>query len=272
MILVACGKKRFVGSLLVLLGCTGLSLLAENAPSVEQIISNAVARSQQAQTKPGSTAYSYTKFTLTEELDAEGKIKESKERLYHVVLQGNATSVKLISVDGHPPTEADLKKHAENELNARQLSGQSKSGKGDNRENFLTPELTARFDFKLQNQVVINGRPSYQITFAPKNPAPPIHHLADRLLDRFSGTVWIDAQEFEIAKAEVRLGSEINLLGGVVGCLKKMAYTVTRTRLAEGIWLNTSSSGDFEGRKLVDSLRIKTRSRSSNFRTVGLAS
>jgi len=54
-------------------------------------------------------------------------------------------------------------------------------------------------------------------------------------LNRISGTIWIDADEFEIARADVRLGSEVDLLGGVVGSLKKLAYTMTRTRVADGV-------------------------------------
>ena len=82
---------------------------------------------------------------------------------------------------------------------------------------------------------------------------------------RVSGALWIDAEEFELARADVQLRSEVNLLGGVIGTLKKLAYTMTRTRLADGVWLKTSSSGDFEGRKLVDAMRIKTKSRSTDF-------
>jgi len=96
--------------------------------------------------------------------------------------------------------------------------------------------------------------------------------VLDRFFNRLSGTVWIDVQEFEIARAEVRLGSEVNLLWGAVGSLKKLAYTLTRTRVADGSWFNTFSSGDFQGRKLTDSLRIKTSSHSSNFRRLGLPS
>jgi hypothetical protein len=85
-------------------------------------------------------------------------------------------------------------------------------------------------------------------------------------MNRLSGTVWIDAQEFEIARADLQLGSEVTLLGGLAGSLKKLAYTMTRTRMADGIWLNSFSSGDFEGRKLIDSMRIKTKSHATGFK------
>jgi hypothetical protein len=171
-------------------------------------------------------------------------------------------------VNGHTPTDEDRKKQSDNESSFRQLLGQSKTVKGDNRENFLTPDLVARFDFAFVSQTNLNGRAAYQISFTPKSPEPPEHRLADRVLNRVSGTLWIDADEFEVARAEVFLNSEVNLLGGILGSLKKLAYMLERTRVADGIWFSTLSSGDFQGRKLLDSTHIKTKSESVNFKRV----
>jgi hypothetical protein len=203
-------------------------------------------------------------------LDGSGRLKERKEKVYQVYFADGTTHLKLLSVNGHAPEAAELRKQSENDSNTRQIIG-SKSGKsrGESRDNFLTPELVARFHFRLIDQQPINGRIAYQIAFEPKHPTPPVHRILDRLVDRMSGTVWIDAQEFEMAQAQVHLGSEIDLLGGVIGSLKKLAYTMTRTRVSDGVWFNTFSSGDFEGRKLLDSMRIKTKSQASNFRRLG---
>jgi hypothetical protein len=254
--------------LLALFALTALgrsSLSAQTDLSAAQIIQNAVARAQNPATKPASGAYTYTKLTLTEEFDSTGKMKEHKEKVYQVNFRNGATYAKLVEVNGHAPAAADLKKQAENESNAQQMTG-SRSNKAENRENFLTPEIVERFDFILVGRTNFNGRATYQVAFQPKNPAPPGHHMIDRLLDRISGEVLIDAEEFEIARAELHLGSEVNLLGGVIGSLKKLVYTMTCTRLDDGLWLKTSSFGDFEGRKLIDAMRIKTSSRAINFR------
>src|ERR1041385_7904460 len=237
----------------------------ENSLSADEVVQKAVSRAQGAELRQGKGAYTYTKLTVTEELDSSGKVKEHKEKVYQINFRNGATLAKLVEVNGRPPAEADLKKQAENESNASQMTG-SKNKKGDNRENFLTPEIVARFDFTLAGQTNINGRAAYQIAFQPKNPSPPTHHMIDRFLDRMTGMVWIDASEFEIARAELHLGSEVNLLGGLVGSLKKLAYSMTRTRIGDGLWFNTSSVGDFEGRKLIDAMRIKTSSQSINFR------
>ena len=128
----------------------------------------------------------------------------------------------------------------------------------------------ARFDFTLLDQRSLNGRTAFRVAFAPKSPEPPERRLADRLLNRITGTLWIDAQEFELAQADIRLGSEVNLLGGIAGSLRKLSYTMTRTRVADGLWLSTATNGDFEGRKLLVSKRIKTRSQSANFRPLAM--
>jgi len=257
-------EKLRIGLVFVALSALGQSgLLAQNALSADQIIQKAVARAQNSSARPGKGAYTYTKLTVTEELDSAGKVKEHKEKVYQVNFRDGATYAKLVEVNGHVPGTADVKKQTENESNARQMTGSKKS---DSRENFLTPEIVERFGFRLVGQTNFNGRATYQIAFQPKNPAPASHHMVDRLLDRISGMVWIDAEEFEIARAELQLGSEVNLLGGVVGSLKKLAYTMTCTRIDEGLWFRTSSVGDFEGRKLVDAMRIKTSSRAINFR------
>lgn len=257
------GKFKFSLAFVVLSALGQPTLFAQSALSADQVIQKAVAR-QGADSKSGKGAYTYTKLTVTEELDSSGKIKEHKEKVYQVNFRNGATHARLVEVNGRPPAEADLKKQAENESNARQMTG--KANKADNRDNFLTPEVVERFDFRLSGQTNLNGRLTYRVDFQPKNPAPPSHHMVDRLLDRISGVVWIDADEFEIARAEIRLGSEVNLLGGVVGSLKKLAYTMTRTRIDDGLWFNTSSFGDFEGRKLIDAMRIKTSSQAMNFR------
>ena len=57
---------------------------------------------------------------------------------------------------------------------------------------------------------------------------------------------------------------------GLAGSLKSaFAVKVYRTAVGDGQWFNTFSSGDFEGRKLLDSMRFKTKSQSTNFRPLG---
>ena len=243
---------------------------AEAALTADEVIQKAVARGQQDQ-QSAVPDFNYRKLTVTEELDGAGKVKERREKVYEISYRDGLSHARLLQVNGHLPSEEDLKQQSENEMNLRQITGEAKSAKGDNRENFLTAELAARFDFKLIGQTNINGRNAYEISFQPKTPEPPVHRLVDRLLNQISGTLWIDTEEFEVARAEVVLRSEVNLLGGIIGSLKKLAFTLERTRVADGVWFSTLSKGDFLGRKLLDPTHIKTKSQSVNFRRVATA-
>ena len=245
-------------------------LLAGQSLSAEQVMQKALARAQPGGTGARQPAYGYTRITLTEEFGPDGKMREHKEKVYKVCQRDGSTEVRLLSVNGRPPGQAERKQQAENESTARRLMGGSGQGGDANQEQVLTPELVARFDFTLLDQESLNGRLAYRLRFAPKQPEPPVHRLADRLADRLWGTIWIDAQEFELARAELRLGSEVNLLGGMLGSLKRLAYTITRTRVADGLWLNSSAKGDFEGRRLLEPLRIKTTSQNSNFHPLAM--
>jgi len=237
---------------------------ASDALTTSEIIQKAVDRGQQDQ--QGSVPdFIYRKLTVTEQLDTAGKVKEHREKLYEISYRDGLSHAKLLQVNGHAPSEADLKQQSDNEMSVRQLTGEKKQSNGDNRENFLTTELVARFDFTLVGKTNLNGRTAYQIAFQPKNPQLPVHHLVDRLLNQLSGTLWIDTDEFEVARAEVSLSKEVNLLGGIIGSLKKLSYTLERTRVADGVWFSTLSNGDFLGRKLLDPTHIKTKSQSVHF-------
>lgn len=260
-------------SLLVLFAVGGMAqrVWGARAPlSASEVLQKALARTRQSQAGTGQPGYTYTKVSVTEKLDPAGRVEERKEKVYQVSSRAGATHVRLLEVNGHPPSRADVIKQAENEMTLRRLLGQSNSAQGNNHDSFLTPELVARFSFQLVGQATLNGRPAYQLAFLPREPEPPVHDLVDRLLDRVSGTLWIDAAEFEVAQAQIHLCSKVNLFGGALGCLRKLAYTMTRTRMADGLWLKSFSSGDFEGRKLFDSLRIKTQSHATNFRLMAM--
>lgn len=258
-----------LGCLLLAVFSLGAIVRAETALTVNEVVQKTLARAQQSESS-ATPDLDYTRFSVTEELDGTGKVRERNEKTYEVSYRGGMPTVRLLQVNGHAPTDADQKKQSENEMNLRQMLGQPKPDNGANRENFLTPELAARFNFKLLGQTNLDGRTTYQVAFEPKTPALPEHRLVDKLLNRISGTFWIDAEEFELAKADVFLGSEVNVLGGVAGSLKKLHYALQRTRVSDGIWFSTHSHGDFEGRKLLESTHIKTTSEAVNFRRVAM--
>jgi len=260
-----------MGAMLALWGRAAPMFEAGRPLNAADVIQRMLTRAQQGENWGAKADFSYTRLTVTEELDASGNVKDRKEKAHQVYCRKGVTSEKVLTVSGRPQTAGEPQRPAHEGADSRGKEAASKRRHADNRENYLTPEIVDRFNFNLIGEETLNGRPSYQIAFAPKQPALPVHHTADRVLNRISGTVWVDAEEFEIARAEFSLGSEVQFLGGVIGCLKKLAFTLMRTRMDDGFWLNTLSVAEFEGRKVFASFRVRTRSQSSDFHPLRLA-
>ena len=103
------------------------------------------------------------------------------------------------------------------------------------------------------------------LTFRPRSNKLPVRKVTDRLLNRLGGKVWVDAREFEVAKAEIDLLGEVTMWGGVLGAMKKFSFDVERTRV-DGVWFNRVSNFEVQGRKLLDGTHMRVKSETSNFR------
>jgi hypothetical protein len=241
---------------------------AAQAPlSPEQIMLKAVERSSNVNALHARPNYFYDKRTVREDLASTGALKERTEKNYEVTVESGMSYLKLVRVNGQLLPPSEQKKQNEREIAERQKMTDAKPGqKGDERENFLTAELVSRYQFTLLGQKIVNGRNAYVLSFKPKSSGLPNHKLTDRFLNQIAGKVWIDAADFEIARAELHLQSEVALWGGLVGTLRDCNYTLERIRLEDGSWFNHSSHGYFEGRKLFEPMSIRTSSESDHFR------
>src|SRR5690348_5252179 len=135
MLLFSSRKPGLICLVPALLGGT-VKVQAQAALRADDVIQKAVACAQKAQAGKVNNAFTYTKVSVTEEMDSTGKVKEHSEKVYQVLFKSGLTQVKLVEVNGHQPAETDLRKQSDNEMTVNRLLGQSKSNAGDNRENF----------------------------------------------------------------------------------------------------------------------------------------
>jgi hypothetical protein len=237
--------------------------------TADEIMTRAVERAESPAATTSRPDYTYRKHTVTDELSGKGDFKDRKEKIYEVSVVSGLSSLKLLQVNGKKLTPQELKKQEQREAAERaKLTDSPENAKASQRENVLTSEIAARYSFSLVETTTLNSRPCYAITFKPKTPAAAEKKLLDRFLNQMAGTVWIDSEDFEIAKAQVHLCSEVELWGGVAGKLKRCDYTLVRTRLSDGNWFNSFSHGVFEGRKVLEPMYIRTMAESSDFRKI----
>jgi hypothetical protein len=63
--------------------------------------------------------------------------------------------------------------------------------------------------------------------------------------------VWVDEADYAIAKADVHLMQQVNLLGGILGAVWKFTYAFDRARTPEGFWFARHVDWHLEGREVV---------------------
>ncbi len=239
-------------------------LAKPGSPSVETILSNVVARAH-AVASQKDPVYAYKQTTVIEELDSKGTVKERKEKLYDVKLIGGLPRAKLVLVNGKQLTGKALEEELERDRKRAQRFEDKKSGKDPNVEVLISRELVSRYIFQLKGLEEHNGRPAWVLTFKPRSDDLPINKMQDRVLNKLSGLVWVDCEDFEVARADLHLASRVTLFGGFAGALDIFDLEMNRARSPFGTWYNQSGSLRIEGRKLFSPIRFKASESADEF-------
>jgi hypothetical protein len=241
----------------------------EEAPSIQTMLTNIMTRMSCVQTQGFRGKYSYTKVKAQEELSSKGTVKEKDEKMYAVYPIYGRPFSKLVQSDGKPLAYPERRKEEEREVTTRQRWEEVKSEPYVSKKDLpLTLEILNRFDFKVQGRDTLNGRPVWVLTFKPRGNDLPENKIQDRVVNKMGGTVWVDAEEFEIAKADLHLIENVSLVGGIVGTLRRLNYQLERKRVDEGVWFTAKSEADIEGRQVVVSRHVKLREECTDFKKV----
>ena len=232
------------------------------SPPVEEIIRRLIERSQETPSHLAQAEYSFTKLTEREEFDSKGRVKERKSSSDEMVFSSGVISKKTNGTTHHDRSGA--KKTGFREKTEPTKSSKSKPAHRGERPNLLSDEILGLYSFTLDSRTNLNGRLAFELSFEPKRKNSG-SDIMERLLNRMAGRMWIDVEEFELARMQVQLESEMLVGAGLIGSLKKAVFILDRTRLPEGLWMERSVKVDYEARKFLESTRVITTTESSGF-------
>jgi len=252
---------------LMLLASSIHALRAESRPlTAEEIIDKTVRKASSSNSTNRRAAYNYSKQSITEKVDGDGHVTERKEK--RLQFEGGRGKVVQIKINGRMLSPEELKAEQQQiaEEDAKMTQSSNLSRRSDNWEQLLTPELMRRYSYRLIGEEEVSGRKAYVLMFRPGSEDLPVNQLTDRVVNQLTGKLWIDAQDFEIAQADLWLLEDVTLWGGILGSLKKFDYHIERVRLEDGVWANRLTRGEFRGRKFLGSMFVRTRSECSDFR------
>ncbi len=235
-------------------------------PPADRLIDKVVDRAREVGL--ANDRYLYTKVSLFEELDSKGSVKTRKEKTYEVLQSRGLLRPRLVKIDGKPVSMQERLRE-EQEIRDRREELEDKSNKQKPKQNFtLTREVADLYQYTVTGSETFDGRMVWVVKFKPRPGAKVGGRIMDRVLARLGGTLWVDAEDFEIARAELALCERIGVLGGVIGSLDKFTLLIERRRAPEGVWYNQKTMAVIEGRKVLEQMRIRTKEESENFRAV----
>lgn len=242
-------------------------------PTFEQLASNVVARSKWERTQNTTAQFAFGKTRLMEEFDSKGRLEERKQSRQEWFPIDGKPFARLVERNGQPLTDKERKAEAEREAAVRAGRKPARSPEPSKRDKEwqFTDEMLARYTFKVTGPETVRGRPAWIVEFAPRSKDLPVKSLPDRVANKVAGKVWVDAEDWELARMKFWLTDEVTLVGGIVGVLRKFELLLERARVEPNAWLPTVVDFDMAGRELLVSKRIHFREDAKDFKRVAPA-
>jgi hypothetical protein len=236
---------RFLGPTIAVMIFLANSLPAETnttpLPTVDTVIQRALARAamEDENDHDFNVNYHYERVRLTEYRNGKGELKKHEEKRS----SEGASLTNSAPVAAPAPVEKDDAPVSDTHSNIR--------GKAFAVKDYSLSNLVSRFQFTLVGRETVNGRSALVLDFEPADKKLPVNSYKDKFINKAAGRVWVDEADYAIARADLHLTQQVNVLGGLVGAVWKFTYSFERERTPEGLWFSRHVDWHLEGREVV---------------------
>ena len=189
--------------------------------------------------------------------DSDGNVKSRELKDYDVFYVGDEAALHLLAKDGHPlegrekqaEDEKFNKKYDELKKKRAELAADPKKQAQRDEEDeaqlsdFLRAELFTnprRVEFRGHDVIAFDvaGNPDYK----PKK-------RIDSIIQKLSGTMWVDEDAREIVRLEARFTDSVKIGGGLVASLAKGSnFVFEQEKINDEVWLPSYAEVHFSGR------------------------
>ena len=215
----------------------------------------------------GETVFSFLRQADVEDLDSKGNIRKSYTKTYRAYTDGR--DQELVKVDGKPASDRQVaREQARNRERQRRYLARKKE-EGSNKSGNLVTKNVDLFEKKftpvLAGMGSVNARPAYIIQLQPNKDHKLKSRTVNRFMNQLNAKLWVDKDEFHIARINAKLKKPVTFLGGLAGAVNAINISVSQKRLASDTWVDESVSTSFDARIFWKTYHFRMKSRSNHF-------
>jgi hypothetical protein len=212
-------------------------------PPLEVVMQHALARAatEDENDREFNRQYHYSRVRVTDFRNASGELTSHEEKDTEEGVRTNSAPI-VAPVAAPAPVEKD-EPASETHSNIH--------GKALRVKDYSLTNLVSRFQFTLVGREVVNGRPALVLDFKPAAKDLPVNSYKDHFINKAAGRLWVDEADYAIARCDMHLTQQVDVLGGIVGAIWKFTYSFDRERTPEGLWFSRHVDWHLEGREVV---------------------
>ncbi len=197
--------------------------------------------------------YTYREETVTETLNAHGKVTKTESELDEVFFVNGHEIDRVVEKNGKPLSGRDADKaqaRVTKEVEKAQQTPPGQSMQNPN-QTITVGKMLEVMEVSNPRRVMYNGRSTLEFDVVGRRDAKT-HGVAEGALKKIAGSIWIDEQDRQVAHLNVRFMDNFHVGGGLLANIAKGSEFRFDQGLVNGeIWLPMSSEGHLEGRALM---------------------
>ncbi len=211
-------------------------------PTADEIVDLAVARAEEQRDLGLDQAFEATLESITEQLDGDGRVKETERETYRQYPVEGVIFEELVAREGEPLDEDDAEDEVERrekfakEVRERRAKGEDPEPEDENRVAF-DREFVERYQFELVGEETLDGVDCWVVTLEPKPGKLPERRRIDTALNKSTGTLWISQDDYGLALVEFEMASSVRFWGGILGTLRNTVGRLEFRRYDDTTWV-----------------------------------
>lgn len=211
--------------------------------------------------------YTYTSFSITEDVDANGRVTHSEnEETENFFVNGHEIA-RLVKKDGKPLAGKDLEKETERVTKRVEKASSTPAGQHLDQNAISIRKLLDLMELRNPQRLNYRGRATIQFDFVGRRELKT-HGMEEDLSKKLEGSLWVDEADRQVARLEVRLTDNFHVAGGLFANIQKgSSFAFEQTPVSGGLWLPTAGEGSMQARLLlVKGIRQRFHERSYDFK------